>query len=93
MRAAGRLPIVLTRVELERPQFAATVEEFLTTATDCGAAVEVVDVPLAHYGFETIDHTDRTRDAVARAARSVLGHLQPADLTYPSCSTVTHSER
>jgi dienelactone hydrolase len=75
VRGAGRLPIVLTRVELESPRFAATVEEFLTAAEDCGAAVEVVDVPLAHHGFETLDHTDRTREAVAHAARSVLGHL------------------
>ncbi|GGT05038.1 esterase [Streptomyces kurssanovii] len=76
LRKAGRLPVVLTRVELERPEIAATVEEFLTAAEDCEAAVEIVDVPQGHHGFETIDHTEEARDAVARAVRSVLGHLR-----------------
>ena len=73
---AGRLPIVLTRVGLEMPQIAATVEEFLAAAEQCGADVEVVDVPLAHHGFETVDHTDRIRDAVDHAVRAVPTHLR-----------------
>ncbi|WP_217571655.1 alpha/beta hydrolase [Streptomyces sp. GbtcB7] len=76
VRTAGRLPIVLTRVELERAEIAVTVEEFLTAAEKCDADVEVIDVPLGHHGFETIDHTERARDAVERAVRSVLGHLR-----------------
>ncbi|WP_030258756.1 alpha/beta fold hydrolase [Streptomyces violens] len=76
VRGAGRLPVVLTRVGLERPEIAATVEEFLTAAADCGAEVEVVDIPLGHHGFETRDHTDEARGAVEHAARSVLGHLR-----------------
>ncbi|MFE5022622.1 alpha/beta hydrolase [Streptomyces sp. NPDC056656] len=75
VRGAGQLPIVLTRVGLERPEIAVTVEEFLSAAADCGAAVEVIDVPLGHHGFETIDPTDASRDVVERAVRSVLGHL------------------
>ncbi|MGK5733627.1 alpha/beta hydrolase [Streptomyces sp. URMC 124] len=73
--AAGQLPVVLTRVGLENAAIAATVEEFLSAAENCGAGVEVVDVPLGHHGFETIDHTEEARDAVERAVRSVLGHL------------------
>ncbi|MFI9202087.1 alpha/beta fold hydrolase [Streptomyces sp. NPDC053048] len=76
VRGAGRLPIVLTRVGLEMPEIAATVEEFVTAAEDCGAALEVIDVPLAHHGFETIDRTEQTREAVRHAVRSVLGHLR-----------------
>ncbi|MBZ4016829.1 alpha/beta fold hydrolase [Streptomyces purpurogeneiscleroticus] len=76
VRGAGRLPVVLTRVGQERPKFAATVEEFLAAAADCGAEVEVVDIPQGHHGFETLDHTDEARAAVERAARSVLGHLR-----------------
>lgn len=76
VRAAGPLPIVLTRVGLERPEIAVTVEEFLTAAKDCEANVEVIDIPLGHHGFETIDHTEEARDAVDRAVRSVLGHLR-----------------
>ncbi|MFE2428973.1 alpha/beta hydrolase [Streptomyces sp. NPDC059373] len=76
VRNAGQLPIVVTRVGLELAEIAVTVEEFLTAAGDCKAHVEVVDVPLGHHGLETIDRTDQARDAVARAVRSVLGHLR-----------------
>lgn len=73
---AGRLPIVLTRVGLENPEIAATVEEFLAAAKECGADVEVIDVPDAHHGFETIDHTEQSRHAVEHAMRSVVSHLR-----------------
>ncbi|MGX1881486.1 alpha/beta hydrolase [Streptomyces sp. NPDC055287] len=76
VRTAGRLPIVLTRVGLELPEIAATVEEFLGAAKDCEANVEVVDVPLGHHGFETIDLTEESREAVDHAVRSVLAHLE-----------------
>ncbi|MEU8134061.1 alpha/beta fold hydrolase [Streptodolium elevatio] len=81
----GRLPVVLTRVELEHPAIAATVAEFVAAAESVGADLEVVDVPQAHHGFETIDHTDAARAAVWRSMGSVLGHLgipvAPADAT------------
>jgi dienelactone hydrolase len=76
LSGAGRLPIVLTRVELEQPVIAATVAEFLAAAEGAGAAVEVVDVPLGHHGFETIDHTAPARDAARRAIGTVLAHLR-----------------
>ncbi|MBT2493923.1 alpha/beta hydrolase [Streptomyces sp. ISL-96] len=72
---AGALPIVLTRAGREVPEIAATVEEFLAVAKDCGADVEVVDVPHGRHGFETLDPTDESREAVHRAMRSVLAHL------------------
>lgn len=76
VRAAERPPIVLTRVGQENAQIAGTVEEFLRAAEDCDAEVEVIDVPLGHHGFETIDHTAQTRHAVERAMGSVLRHLR-----------------
>ncbi|MDT0451079.1 alpha/beta hydrolase [Streptomyces hesseae] len=76
IQRAGRLPFVLTRVQLERPEIAATVVEFLTAAEKCAAAVEIVDVPGGHHGFETLDHTEEARRAVERAMGSVLGHLR-----------------
>ncbi|MFD3356617.1 alpha/beta hydrolase [Streptomyces fradiae] len=74
--AAGRPPLVITRVERERPEIAATVAAFLARAADLGAAVEVVDVPGGQHGFETVDHTEEARTAVADAARRVVGHLR-----------------
>ncbi|MBN3928117.1 alpha/beta hydrolase [Streptomyces verrucosisporus] len=76
LRTAGRLPVVLTRVALELPELAATVQEFLAAAEHCEASVEVIDVPGGHHGFETVDHTEPARRAVDRAMRSVLGHLR-----------------
>ncbi|NBE54352.1 alpha/beta hydrolase [Streptomyces boluensis] len=76
VRSAGELPVVLTRVGRELPQIAATVAAFLDSARECGARVEVVDLPDGHHGFETIDHTDQAREAVHRAADSVLARLR-----------------
>jgi dienelactone hydrolase len=73
--AAGPLPIVLTRVELERTEIAVTVAEFLAAARESGAVPEVIDVPGGHHGFETIDHTEQAREAVRSAVQAVLAHL------------------
>ncbi|MYR42959.1 alpha/beta fold hydrolase [Streptomyces sp. SID5910] len=73
---AGDLPVVLTRAGLEMPEIAVRVERFLVAAEECGARVEVVDVPHGHHGFETRDVTDESRDAVRRAMRAVLEHLR-----------------
>ncbi|MFF3918424.1 alpha/beta hydrolase [Streptomyces sp. NPDC001852] len=73
---ASRLPIVLTRVGLEAPEIAATVAAFLAAADECGAALELVDVPHAMHGFDVHDPTDETREAVRRALSAVLTHLR-----------------
>lgn len=75
VRGAGELPVVLLRAGLEMPEIAVTVAEFLAAAEECGATVEVIDVPEGHHGFETVDPTDASRDAVHRAMSSVLSHL------------------
>ncbi|KOU66850.1 esterase [Streptomyces sp. MMG1533] len=72
---AGPLPIVLLRAGQETPEIAATVEEFVTAAKDCGAHLELVDVPNGHHGFETIDAPEETRPALRHAMRSVVTHL------------------
>ncbi|MEU3877853.1 MULTISPECIES: alpha/beta fold hydrolase [Streptomyces] len=72
---AGALPFLLTRVGLEMPEIAATVEEFVAAAEDCGSNIEVIDAPHAHHGFETRDVTDESRAVVRRAMRGVLAHL------------------
>lgn len=76
LRTAGRLPVVLTRVGREHPGIAATVAEFTDAARERGAAVELIDVPEGHHGFETVDHTEEARKAVRAAAASVVGHLR-----------------
>jgi acetyl esterase/lipase len=73
--SAGDLPIVLTRVGLERPPVAATVTAFVEAANACGARLEIIDVPNGQHGFDSLDHTAESRDAVTRALDSVLGFL------------------
>jgi acetyl esterase/lipase len=72
---AGPLPIVLLRAGRETPEVAATVEAFVTAAKDCGAHLELVDVPNGHHGFETLDAPEETRSALHHAMRSVVTHL------------------
>jgi acetyl esterase/lipase len=77
VRGAGRLPVVLTRVGRERPEFAATVEDFLAAADSAGVDVRLVDVPAAEHGFETFDDSGDARRAVEEAARAVVARLSP----------------
>ncbi|MEU6526479.1 alpha/beta hydrolase [Streptomyces sp. NPDC046924] len=72
---AGALPVVLLRAGRETPEIAATVEAFVTAAEDCGAHLELIDVPNGHHGFETLDASEETRPALRRAMRSVVAHL------------------
>ncbi|MFF9765356.1 alpha/beta hydrolase [Streptomyces sp. NPDC014636] len=72
VRGAGRLETVLTRAGLEHPSFAATVQQFLDASAECGAAVEIIDVPHGRHGFEALDRTEESRAAVERAMTAVL---------------------
>jgi alpha-beta hydrolase superfamily lysophospholipase len=69
---AGSLPILVTRVGLENPAIAATVEAFVAAAP---AGLEIIDVPDGHHSFDVRDHTDQSRDAVERAFAWVLARL------------------
>ncbi|MCS0635434.1 alpha/beta hydrolase [Streptomyces sp. LP05-1] len=86
VRGAGRLPLVLTRVGRESPEIAATVTEFLAVAEECGARVEVVDVPHGRHAFETLDVPDHAAEvlgALDRAMGLVVGLLRPARAAAP----------
>ncbi|MFH9656831.1 alpha/beta fold hydrolase [Streptomyces sp. NPDC017248] len=72
---AGTLPVVLLRAGRETPEIAATVEAFVAAAEDCGARLELVDIPDGHHGFETVDAPGQVRPALRRAMRSVVAHL------------------
>lgn len=65
-------PIVLTRVGQEGPDIAETVARFLAAAGDAEVPVEIIDVPHGHHSFDTLDHTDESRDAVQRMAARVI---------------------
>jgi dienelactone hydrolase len=72
---AGTLPIVLTRVGLERPDIAATVAGFVAAARTAEADLIMIDVPAGQHGFDTLDDTDASRQAVVQAVDHVLTTL------------------
>jgi acetyl esterase/lipase len=51
---------------------AATVKAFTEAAGRCGAQLEIIDVPGGQHGFDMLDHTEESRQAVRRALNSVL---------------------
>jgi len=71
---SGELPILLTRVGRDRPEFVAGVHAFVEAAH--GANLEIIDVPDGRHGFDMLDHTDEARSAVTRAMTWVLAHVQ-----------------
>ncbi|MFE8950568.1 hypothetical protein [Streptomyces sp. NPDC007856] len=47
----------------------------MTATEDCGAHLEVVDVPNGHHDFETVDAPEEIRPALRHAMGSVVAHL------------------
>lgn len=68
-------PIVLSRAGQDVPEVAATVPPFLGRAGELGVHVELIDVPEGQHGFDSLDHTDASRDAVHAGFDAVLRHL------------------
>jgi dienelactone hydrolase len=63
--------LVVTRVGLERPRLQETVDELLAIAR----SAEVIEVPNGRHGFDMLDHTEESRDAVERALSAVAALL------------------
>jgi hypothetical protein len=61
--AGAPVPVLLTRVEHEMEVIVPSQQAFLAA----NPGVEVVEVPGAHHGFETIDDTDAARTAIRSA--------------------------
>ncbi|CAN5453373.1 hypothetical protein BH10ACT10_BH10ACT10_19450 [soil metagenome] len=69
------VPLLLTRVEHERDWIAPSQTAFLDAARETGTQVDVIDVPGAQHGFETVDDTDAARVAITEGlawARATL---------------------
>lgn len=64
-------PIVLTRVGLEAPLVAETVEKFVAAAEEHQVDLTIIDVPNGHHGFDIVDHTEESREAVHQALNFV----------------------
>jgi hypothetical protein len=67
VRAAGSVPILLTRVGRERPEVATTVSAFIEEAEKHETALDVIDLPDGQHAFDMLDPTDASRSAVTEA--------------------------
>ncbi|RZU19558.1 hypothetical protein EV645_1769 [Kribbella rubisoli] len=90
------LPVLLTRAGLEREELAGPVAEFVSAG---GAALDIIDVPKGHHGFDMLDHTEESRAAVTKALDWAIAHLgeEPGDdgklLVPPPAAKKTTSTR
>ncbi len=58
------VPLLLVRPEHDTKWIVPITEDLLARCAAAGRAVDVIDVPGAHHGFETVDDTDPARDAI-----------------------------
>ncbi|MEH1016994.1 alpha/beta hydrolase [Micromonospora sp. CPCC 206060] len=72
---AGALPMVLTRVGLEHEQIARTVEAFVAAARTARSPLTIIDVPNGRHGFDMLDPTVESRQAVEQAFDAVAALL------------------
>jgi hypothetical protein len=66
------LPVLLTRAGLEHEELAGPVAEFVSAG---GTALDIIDVPKGHHGFDMLDHTEESRAAVTKALDWAIAHL------------------
>jgi dienelactone hydrolase len=79
------LPVLLTKVGLEREELATPVAEFVSAG---GTALDIIDVPKGRHGFDMVDHTEESRIAVTKAldwTATQLG-VQPGELSIPAAT-------
>ena len=79
------LPVLLTKVGLERGELARPVAEFVSAG---GTALDIIDLPKGRHGFDMLDHTDESRTAVTKALDWTATQLggQPDELPIPAAT-------
>ncbi len=60
----SEVPLLLVRPEHDFDWIVPITDELLTRCRTAERAVDVIDVPGAHHGFENVDDTDASRDAI-----------------------------
>lgn len=61
------IPLLLVRPENDFDWCTRPATELLERCASEDRAVDVIEIPGAHHGFETVDHTDAARDAIRRS--------------------------
>jgi hypothetical protein len=75
LTAAGRLPILLTRVGQEFADLVAAQDDFVVAARSLGADLTVIEVLDAHHAFDVADNTNQSRHALEQALDFVRARL------------------
>ncbi|MER7247418.1 hypothetical protein [Kribbella sp. NPDC000426] len=68
---ARGLPIVMTVVGHELADVAPTQPPFIEAARAAGVRLEVIEAPNGRHGFDVLDHTDESRQALGAALAAV----------------------
>ncbi|MEU4194262.1 hypothetical protein AB0E69_20370 [Kribbella sp. NPDC026611] len=71
VKGAGALPLVITVVGRELPDVAPTQPPFVEAARAAGAELTLIEVPEGRHGFDVLDHTEESRQAVVAALSAV----------------------
>ena len=61
------VPLLLVRPEHDFDWIVPITDDLLARCSEAGRPVNVIDVPGAHHGFETVDDTEASRDAIRRS--------------------------
>ena len=65
--ATSSLPLLLVRPEHDFDWIASATDELLERCAQAGRDVDAIDVAEAHHGFENVDDTDASREAITRS--------------------------
>jgi dienelactone hydrolase len=71
-----RCPVIVTRVGQENPDWLAEVDRYLCTPE--ARSIEIVSVPNGHHGFDAIDDSADTREAISTVMKFVVDHSSSA---------------
>ena len=69
------VPLLLVRPEHELDSIRDATDDLLARCGAAGRPVDVIDVPGAHHGFETVDDSDPVRTAIRRSLDWWVGRL------------------
>ncbi|MGN9920741.1 hypothetical protein [Micromonospora palomenae] len=70
--------VAQVRAGRDMPPVLAGIEAFTSAAAASGRSVRILDVPDGRHGFDALDHTDQSRDAVRAARDAVVALLRDA---------------
>ena len=72
------LPVLLARAGKDRPQMNEGLDQLAARALQANAPWTVLNVPGGHHGFDVLDDTEESRDAIRATLAFLRARLEPA---------------